>query len=389
MKRTIILVVAVSFFALGVFCFFHSIHMPTWMTYPYDITILKGNVRINMYLGKEEKIEIPSRIFGAKVVEVDYMAFSDIGTRAVIEDIPKDILYVERVFDYKSQCYYCLSNGFAWVSGYTGNEKKVEIPETVWGREVERIYFCAFQHSDIEEILLPKTVKEIEAHAFEKCKNLKKIVLPKKLEHIGSYAFSESGIEKIEISHTINEISRYAFCCSALMEVLGLENVKNIGNDPFRGTPWEESFEGDFFCIGEELHLYRGEDEEVIIPETVKEIKGAFARERDYIYPIKVKKVFVPDSVTAISEYSFWNQNEVEVYIPETVVSLGMGTEAAGSAYSKSIFNWEIGNGTIVTTAGSPAEAYAKEEKIPCRIITKEEMQQEMETAKKRQENKS
>lgn len=69
-------------------------------------------------------------------------------------------------------------------------------------------------------------------------------------------------------------------------------------------------------------------------------------------------------------------------------MSLGMGTEAAGSAYSKSIFHWEVGNGTIVTTAGSPAEAYAKEEKIPCRIITKEEMQQEMEAAKKRQENR-
>lgn len=127
----------------------------------------------------------------------------------------------------------------------------------------------------------------------------------------------------------------------------------------------------------------------MVIPETVKKIKGAFAKSDDYSYPIKVSKVFVPDSVTAISGCSFWNQNEVEVYIPETVVSLGMSTETAGSVYSESIFNWETGNGTIVTTAGSPAEAYAKEEKIPCRIITKEEMQQEMEAAKKRQENKS
>lgn len=387
-KRTIILVAAASFIGLGVFCYFHSIHMPAWMTYPYDITILKGNVRINKYLGKEEKIEIPSRIFGAKVVEVDYKAFNDIGTRAVIEDVSEDIVYVGRVFDYKSQCYYGLSDDSAWVSEYTGNEKKVEIPETIWGREIVGINLYAFYKCDIEEVLLPETVKYIEAYAFKECKNIKRIVLPTNLEYIGVYAFSKSGIEEIEFPNTVDEISGYAFHCSALKEVSGLENVKNLGNDPFRGTPWEESFEGDFFCIGEKLYLYRGEDEEVVVPETVKEIKGAFAKSDEYSYPIKVKKVFIPDSVTAISECSFWNQNNVEVYIPETVVSLGMGTEAAGSAYSKSIFHWEVGNGTIVTTAGSPAEAYAKEEKIPCRIITKEEMQQEMEAAKKRQENR-
>ena len=130
--------------------------------------------------------------------------------------------------------------------------------------------------------------------------------------------------------------------------------------------------------------MYRGDDEEVIIPETVREIKGAFAIEKDYLYPIKVRKVFIPDSVVAISGHSFWNQNNVEVYIPETVVSIGKGSET-----TTFIFNWSVGNGTIVTTAGSPAEAYAKKGKIPCRIITKEEMQQEMEAAKKRQENKS
>lgn len=306
-KRTIILVAAASFIGLGVFCYFHSIHMPAWMTYPYDITILKGNVRINKYLGKEEKIEIPSRIFGAKVVEVDYKAFNDIGTRAVIEDVSEDIVYVGRVFDYKSQCYYGLSDDSAWVSEYTGNEKKVEIPETIWGREIVGINLYAFYKCDIEEVLLPETVKYIEAYAFKECKNIKRIVLPTNLEYIGVYAFSKSGIEEIEFPNTVDEISGYAFHCSALKEVSGLENVKNLGNDPFRGTPWEESFEGDFFCIGEKLYLYRGEDEEVVVPETVKEIKGAFAKSDEYSYPIKVKKVFIPDSVTAISECSFWN----------------------------------------------------------------------------------
>ncbi|MCM1127602.1 MAG: leucine-rich repeat domain-containing protein, partial [Lachnospiraceae bacterium] len=181
-RIAVLLVIAVLLIiGAGVYLYFKPIHMPTWMTYPYDVTVEKGNVRINMYLGEEEKIKIPSRILGAKVVKVDYKAFNDIGTRAVIEDVSEDIVYVERVFDYKSQCYYGLLDDSAWVTEYAGNEKRVEIPEAIWGREVDRIEDYAFYNCDIEEVLLPETVKYIEAHVFTKCKDLKQMVLPENL----------------------------------------------------------------------------------------------------------------------------------------------------------------------------------------------------------------
>ena len=41
-------------------------------------------------------------------------------------------------------------------------------------------------------------------------------------------------------------------------------------------------------------------------------------------------------------------------------------------------------DGIIVTTEGSPAEAYAIAKGIPYKIITEEEMQQEMENAIKK-----
>ncbi|MBD5472894.1 MAG: leucine-rich repeat protein [Lachnospiraceae bacterium] len=382
-KRTIILTIAISFIALGVFCYFHSIHMPAWMTYPYDITILEGNVTINSYLAEEKEISIPDKILGVKVIKISENTFENIGTEAVIRHIPKDIENVEKIYDQESRSYYCIRNDSAWILEYIGEEKQVKIPEEVWGRKVVTVFDGAFRNSEIEDVILPETITRISGCAFDGCKSLKQIVLPAELECIGIAAFAESGIERIEIPPSVKEIKEDAFSFSNLKEVTGLENVEKIGNNPFRRTPWEENYNGDFFCIGEELHLYRGDDEEVIIPETVREIKGAFAIEKDYLYPIKVRKVFVPDSVVAISGHSFWNQNNVEVYIPETVVSIGKGSET-----TTSIFNWSVGKGTIVTTAGSPAEAYAKKEKIPCRIITKEEMQQEMEAAKKRQENK-
>lgn len=189
----------------------------------------------------------------------------------------------------------------------------------------------------------------------------------------------------MEIPETVINIGMSFYGRKKLKEITGLENVKYFGNDPFRGTPWEENIEGDFVCLGDLLFLYRGEDEEVVIPSNTKEIKGAFEREEEYPYPQKVKKVFIPDSVEVVSAYSFKGQEGVEVYIPETVELIG-----DDSIYIDAIFgSHDEVPGTIVTTSGSPAEAYAIEEDISYRIITKEEMQQEMEAAKKRQENKS
>lgn len=392
-KKMIILmaIALVLIIATGAYLYPKEIHMPIRLTYPYDVTISEGNARINGYLSNELEIEIPKRIWGAKVDYIDKDAFKSLGTNVVIKSIPEGVIVAENMYHQESQSYYRLYRDEARLIKYVGNEKKVVIPEEVWGHEVTDIsggwdYGC-FEDLEVEEVIIPETVTEISGSAFKNCKNLKQIDLPSKLEIIGTMSFESSGIKSIALPESVKEIGRLAFRYSDLEEIRGLENVEYIGNDPFRGTPWEESMEGDFVCVNNILLLYRGSNEEVMVPSTVTEIKGAFSKKEEYIFPLKLKKVFIPDSVTNISAYSFSGQEGIEVYIPETVESIGkvgkdLNTDTIFSSYDKD-------TGTIVTTAGSPAEAYAKEEKIPCRIITKEEMQQEMEAAKKRQENKS
>lgn len=399
-KRTIILAIAISFIGLGIFCYFRSIHMPTWMTYPYDVTIEKGNARINKYLSEETEIEIPKRIWWAKVSSIDGYAFEDLGTSINIKKIPEGKISTLEIYHQESQSYYQLFQNEAEMLRYTGNEKKVEIPEKVWGRSVVGIItdFSRFINSEVEEVIIPETVTYIGIVVFEDCKNLRQIDLPPQLKSIGVKAFSKSGIESIDIPKSVYGIGAGAFEYSYLKEMTGLENVEYIGNDPFRGTPWEENIEGDFVCFKDMLFLYRGNDEEVVVPSTVREIKGAFKREDEYSYPIKVKKVLVPDSVTLISAYSFSGQEGIEVYIPETVESIGdtglnLHCDSVEEARKYSDIDTIFGSydevpGTIVTTAGSPAETYAIEEGVSYRIISKEEMQQEMEAVKKRQENK-
>lgn len=273
-----------------------------------------------------------------------------------------------RVYHQESQCYYRLfSQSEAFLHEYVGDEKKVEFPSEVWGYKVTALSEL-LDSPKIEEVIIPETVKRI-SFIFYGCKNLKQVILPSQLECVGELAFMGSGIERIELPETVKEIGTAAFQYSDLKEITGLENVEYIGARAFRGTPFEESMEGDFVCIDDVLYLYRGSDTEVIIPSTVKEIRGAFYKEENYPYPIEVKKVFIPDSVTIISKESFSGQDGIEVYIPETV------TTCEGNIFGPSSKK----DGIIITTEGSIAESYAIEKNIPYRIITKEEMQRAME----------
>lgn len=375
-KKWIILSVAVALFVILGINFFPPIHIPTRITYPYDVTIWGIYASIDDYLSEEKEIHIPKRILGFRVTFIEDFAFEDLGTDAVILSVPEGV-NAGRVYHQESQCYYTLfAQNEAKVEKYVGNEKKLIIPQEVWGYKVTSLWNL-LGNTEIEEVIIPDTVKSI--YAFNDCKNLKQVTLPSHLESIGDRAFMNSGIERIELPETVKEIGTAAFQYSDLKEITGLENVEYIGARAFRGTPFEESMEGDFVCIDDVLYLYRGSDTEVIIPSTVKEIRGAFYKEENYPYPIEVKKVFIPDSVTIISKESFSGQDGIEVYIPETV------TTCEGNIFGPSSKR----DGTIVTTEGSIAESYAIEKSVPYRIITKEEMQQDMEAAKKRQENKS
>ncbi len=382
-KRALISGAVILFAALCIYLYFQPIHMPRWMTYPYDITVLRGDAEINAYISEEKEINIPKRILGIKVNSIDENAFEDLGTDAVIQNVPKGI-YVRRVYHQESESYYTIySDEEARLIEYAGNEKNVEIPEEVWGAKVTEINDSAFQGLDIEEVVMPETVTYIMGSVFEGCKNLKKVTLPPKLEYIGICAFMESGIEHLELPEIVEVMDMSAFKCSAVKEIVGLEHVGYIGNYAFRGTPWEENIEGDFVCIDDALYLYRGNDKVVVIPEGVKKIKGAFSIDDAYPYPNKVEEVLIPDTVTVISEYSFNGQDGIRVYIPETVAVIGLEDNAPSYRDDNSIFY--RAKGTIVTTKGSPAEAYAIREEIPYEIITKAEMQLKMENAERKQ----
>ena len=105
----------------------------------------------------------------------------------------------------------------------------------VVGSSVQNIDDYAFYNTAVTSVTLPRTVKRIGNHAFEKCDALTTVRTYSGVETIGDYAFSEaSALYRFNIPTTVNTIGEYAFNkCSALTTVTIPDAVTRIENSTF------------------------------------------------------------------------------------------------------------------------------------------------------------
>ena len=215
-----------------------------------------------------------------------------------------------------------------------------------------------------EQVVIPSklgeyTVAGIGSSAFEKCSNLKEIIIPEGVTNIESFAFEScSNLTSVKIPDTVTNIGSYAFSeCSSLKEIIIPEKVENIGNASFSNcsnlTKIEVdknnknyiSKDGILFNIDiTKLMCYpAGKIEtEYIIPETVTSLEDSAFKgcsnltnikipdtvtniERDVFYDCSnLKEITIPEGVTSIGDWLFCRcSNLVKVNIPDTVTSIG------------------------------------------------------------------
>ena len=108
---------------------------------------------------------------------------------------------------------YTTQYGVTSITGYTGSDTEVVIPETINGRTVEEIgngYSQVTGFDNVTSIVLPDTVKIINRQSFKGYSNLTKIDL-KNVEQIDVSAFAESGLTKVTLPETLKIIGDYAF----------------------------------------------------------------------------------------------------------------------------------------------------------------------------------
>ena len=113
---------------------------------------------------------------------------------------------------------------------YKGADELV-VPDVFDNQLVMAVADKGFFYAPFESIILPPSVKRIEAQGFFACSSLKSIVLPAEIEFIGEKAFEDcEALESITLSAKLKEIGSAAFRnCNELTELVFPEGFEMIG----------------------------------------------------------------------------------------------------------------------------------------------------------------
>ena len=117
------------------------------------------------------------------------------------------------------------------------NEKKYKgaaeiiVPDVFDNQLVMAVADKGFFYAPFESIILPPSVKRIEAQGFFACSSLRSITLPDEVEFIGEKAFEDCTVlESITLSAKLKEIGAASFRnCNALREIVFPEGFETIG----------------------------------------------------------------------------------------------------------------------------------------------------------------
>lgn len=274
----------------------------------------------------------------------------------------------------------------------------VDLPEGV--RTVGDSAFCGC--TALTELDLPALLEEIGSRAFAECPSLTEVDFPEALKYIGEGAFSEDGLLSVVLPEGLESLGVYAFSENGqLGDITIPEGLLDIGAGAFDETLWQSHhLDTDMFVILNDV-LMRGGTEaigEIAVPAGVREIADDAFRDCT-----ELLKVLIPDTVTKIGDGAFENCGLTEVLIPASVTELGIGAFAyctdltavtlpddlktiGTSAFygCQNLENIIVPSGvteiadnafaacsklTLCGEAGSCAESYAKEHRIPFRVL--------------------
>lgn len=237
--------------------------------------------------------------------------------------------------------------------------KSITLPSGLTSIDEEAFYGCG----SLEGITVPDGVTSIGDLAFYDCRRLRDVKLPGSLASVDSSVFSSSYLHQVELSEGTKVILEYAFEGSRVGKIIIPDSVKYIDEVAFSNDTVIFAHPGSFaaqwavendrvlylmnadgsaapaspeqiFEIDKDgtLTKYRGADDTVIIPDTVKAIgESAFSGKRGIL------NVNIPEGVTSIENYAFAYCTFLEsVVIPESVTSIGYDA-FSGCFYMKNV----------------------------------------------------
>ncbi len=247
---------------------------------------VQGGIAITGYKGSSENVNIPSSIFGEKVVTIESLGNDNAKIKSII--IP-------------NSCYSIDSGAF---ENYV-NLKNITIPDNV--RIIGSSAFSGC--TSLTSVSLPKSLDAYYPWAiFQGCTSLKSITIPYGWKEIPERLLSGcTALTSVSIPDTVTTINGGAFeGCTSLKTIYLPQSITEICSSSFSGCTSLKNVKlpdaltqiPDFCFYGCPL------TSELTIGKNVESIESyAFGKCQN------LKKIIIPESVTYISEYAFadWN----------------------------------------------------------------------------------
>lgn len=218
--------------------------------------------------------------------------------------------------------YYTDDGKTATITGYSGNETELEIPENIDGLVVTGIDINGYDSSfePITSVIIPNTVIDIR---FMYCTGLKSIDIPSSITSINDVAFLGcTSLETICIPDSIEVIGFGAFDgCTSLESINIPDSVTSIGDSAFHDCTALESINipSSVMCIG--INAFRNctSLESINIPGGITNLYYSF------VNCTSLQNVSISSGVTEIGSYAFMGCTALKsVNIPDSVISIGM-----------------------------------------------------------------
>ncbi len=238
---------------------------------------------------------------------------------------------------------FVTDNGVNYLFGYKGNEIELNLPENFNGEEYE-INRCTFSGcSSLTSITIPDCVTSIGSDTFSGCDKLIKTV--KGVSYVDKWVIDcDNSVKKVELKDDTAGIAGSAFSdCRALTSIIILDSVKSIGEFAFGGCEsltsvtigngvariGRSAFNGcrslTGVCITDiaawcniEFEYYYGFEGNDYSSNPL------YYAHNLYLNNELVTDLIVPDGVTRIENYAFYNCTPLtSVTMPVSVTSIG------------------------------------------------------------------
>ena len=113
--------------------------------------------------------------------------------------------------------WVCIANK-VYITGYSGTNTGVVIPDKINNIAVVKIYESAFSGKRfITSITIPDSVNTIDDSAFRYCTSLKSITIPNSVSYIGDFVFSDcTSLTSVTIPNSVKWMggATFGYCTS-------------------------------------------------------------------------------------------------------------------------------------------------------------------------------